>query len=70
MPYQDQDCNIATNWTVVFHAMIPDNSVGMVSAKYESVDLFTLIPGDSDKEVNQMSYYLVFKGTEHERVNL
>lgn len=70
MPYQDQDCNVATDWTVVFHAMTPNKSVGMVSARCESADLLTLIPGNSDKEVNQMSYYFVFKGTNHKRVTL
>lgn len=42
MPYQNWDCNIATNWTFMVHAMIPNNNVGKIPDIYESTDFVIL----------------------------
>jgi len=42
MPYQNQERNIATSWTVVIHAVTPNNNVGKVSDTHESMDFVTL----------------------------
>lgn len=48
MPYQNQDCNIATNWTFVVYAMTPNNNIGRMPDIHESVVLVTLnTPGDT-----------------------
>lgn len=42
MPYQNQDRNIATNWTFVVPAVTPNNNVGEIAAVRESTDFVTL----------------------------